>query len=153
MHERRCFLLSKQLGGDVLEILFSAAVSLTTGISTFRARIVRVNVYRGRTAKTETGHVYVVSPRLNIPRRCTFPSTRFRVNPCPIPNIYKEFYWNALRLASHLRQSCYPSTPAFTLAQPLLYFHADTFVSPRVLSAFCSRNPPFISVNALLTSF
>ena len=111
MHERRCFLLSKQLGGDVLEILFSAAVSLTTGISTFRARIVRLNVYRGRTAKTETGHVYVVSPRLNIPRRCTFPSTRFRVNPCPTPNIYKEFYWNALRLASHLRQSCYPSNP------------------------------------------
>lgn len=43
-----------------------------TGILLFDRVLFTRNMYRGRTAGTETDHVYVVSPRLNIPRRCAF---------------------------------------------------------------------------------
>ena len=93
-------------------------------------------------------------PRLDIPRRCTFPSAPFdsRINPCLIPNIYKEFYWNASRVSRLIcDKPCYPPTlPPFSSS---LYFHADArplfcyFRSPSAKSSFhlgerfiCARN-------------
>lgn len=83
--------------------------------------------------------VYVVShpsppPPTQYSSALRFSTSRFRINFRPIPNIYKEFYWNVSRLSTYPRQPSYP---------PILFKPLCTFMLMRHLAAFCQSSFSF----------
>lgn len=62
-------------------------------------------------------------------------STRFRINFCSIPNIYKEFYWNVSRLSTYPRQPSYPPS-----SSTLFVFSCWCAILPPVPRALCQSS-------------
>lgn len=132
--DRGCFASLKQQGGDVLEILFSTTVSLTNGYSTFRSCIVHAEYVSRKDRGNGNGPRLRRKPPTQYSSALRF-STRFRINFCSIPNIYKEFYWNVSRLSTYPRQPSYPPS-----SSTLFVFSCWCAILPPVPRALCQSS-------------